>query len=131
MSVSEKRGLKIRMGFVYLGLTILFTVYSQLVFKWQISQAGTPPPDMAERMVFFLRQYFTPWIISGMISGFLASFAWMATLNEFQLSFAYPFMSLSYVVVLAASFLLFHEPFSIQKVAGTAVVILGLVIITR
>lgn len=129
--VAEKRGVKIKMGFVYLGLTILFTVYSQLVFKWQISQAGTPPPDMAERILFFLRQYFTPWIISGMAAGFLASFAWMATLNEFQLSFAYPFMSLSYVVVLAASFWIFHEPMSLQKVLGTGVVILGLFIITR
>jgi len=119
------------MGFVYLGLTILFTVYGQIVIKWQLGQAGTPPIELTDKVIFLLRQYLNPWVISGLVAAFVASVTWMATLTEFDLSFAYPFMSLSYVVVLAASLLIFSEPFTPQKVIGTLVIIIGLIIISR
>jgi hypothetical protein len=33
------------MGFIYIVLTIVFTVYGQLVIKWQMNNAGEFPLD--------------------------------------------------------------------------------------
>jgi drug/metabolite transporter (DMT)-like permease len=118
-------------GFVYIGLTIAFTVYGQLIIKWQVDQAGEFPPETAEKIMFILKLLLNPWVISSFASAFIASLFWMAAMTQFELSFAYPFMSLSYVVVMVLSFLFMNEAFTWNKVIGTLVIIAGLYIITR
>jgi len=43
---------------------------------------------------------FDPLIFSGFASAFIASFFWMAAMTKFELSYAYPFMSRVFVLVL-------------------------------
>ena len=88
------------MGFVYIALTILFTVYGQLIIKSQVSIAGKFTPDTDENITFILRLLLNPLVISGMAEDFLASLAWMATLTQFELDFAYPLMTLSFITFL-------------------------------
>lgn len=119
------------MGYVYIGLTIAFTVYGQLVLKWQVGDAGPLPVESAQKLIFLIRLLLNPWVFSGFCAAFLASLAWMAAMTKFQLSYAYPFMSLNFVLVLALSSLLFHEPISTAKVAGLALIVLGIVVGSR
>lgn len=118
-------------GFFFIALTIALTVYGQLVFKWQVDLAGQVPSGLAEQIGFVLRLLANPWVISSFAAAFLGSLTWMGALTQFELSFAYPFMSLAYVVVMVFSYWLFKEPLTMPKVIGTLVVILGLFIITR
>jgi len=118
-------------GHLYITLTLIFTVYGQLVLKWQISQAGPLPGPAAEKVAFLLQQLLNPWILTGFVSAFLASLAWMAAMTRFELSYAYPFMSLAFVLVMGFSAVFFREPLLGTRVAGTALVILGLVLLTR
>lgn len=131
--VTEKRkqGSVNWMGFLYIALTILFTVYGQMVIKWQVNLAGEFPADTGEKVVYILRLLLNIWVISSFASAFIASLFWMAAMTQFELSFAYPFMSLSYVVVMVLSFLLMNEALTWNKVLGTLVIIAGLYIITR
>ena len=55
----------------------------------------------------------------------------MAALTEFELSFAYPFMSLAFVLVLGLSAVIFHEGLSVPKVVGMALIVTGLVVASR
>lgn len=119
------------MGFVYIALTIFFTVYGQLIIKSQVSSAGIFPDDNGEKIGFIIRLLLNPLVISGFISAFLASLAWMAALTQFELSFAYPFMSLSFVVVIFLSIVLFGEPLTLNKVLGTGLLVIALFIISR
>lgn len=118
-------------GFFFIALTIGLTVYGQLVFKWQVDLAGQVPSGLTEQIGFVLRLLLNPWVISSFAAAFLGSLTWMGALTQFDLSFAYPFMSLAYVVVMVFSYWLFNEPLTLPKVVGTLVVILGLFIITR
>lgn len=119
------------MGFVYIALTIFFTVYGQLIIKSQVSSAGVFPDDSGEKIAFIVRLLLNPLVISGFISAFLASLAWMAALTQFELSFAYPFMSLSFVAVIFLSIILFGEPLTFNKIFGTGLLIVALFIISR
>jgi multidrug transporter EmrE-like cation transporter len=69
-----------------------------------------------------------PWILSGLMAAFLASFCWMAALTKFPLNVAYPFTALTFVAVLLASGLLFAEPINLAKWIGMGFLITGVVI---
>ena len=52
----------------------------------------------------------------------------MAAMTKFDISHAYPFMSLSFIFVLILSGLLFNEPITIFKIIGLTLIIIGIVI---
>ena len=116
------------MSYVYVLCTVLLTVYGQIVIKWQVLEAGPFPTDPAEKMQFLGRLLLNPWVISAFITAFLAAVSWMAAMTRLELSHAYPFMSLAFILVMLCSAWFFSEPITPMKVAGIALVVLGLVV---
>lgn len=118
-------------GFAYVLGSILFTVYGQVIVKWQVGKAGALPVSFSERIPFFLNLIFNPWILSGILAGFFALLCWLAAMTKFDLSYAYPFMSLAFVLVLILSALLFHEPLTTAKILGVLLIIAGIIVGSR
>jgi multidrug transporter EmrE-like cation transporter len=118
----------VRMSYVYIGFTILFTVYGQIVIKWQAVNAGPLPEGFNDKLLFLINLVFNPWVLSGLAAAFLASLAWMAAMTRLPLSHAYPFMSLAFVLVLFLSAFFFHEPLTWPKIAGMALIVIGIMI---
>jgi multidrug transporter EmrE-like cation transporter len=116
------------MGVFYVFLTVFFTVYGQLVLRWQVGRAGALPDELAGKLLFLAKLLANPWVLSGFASAFLASLAWMAALTKFPLNVAYPFMSLSFVSVLLLGAVLFGEAINPAQWAGMALLVLGLVV---
>lgn len=117
--------------YLYIFATIGFTVYGQLILKWRIAKFGPLPPDFLDKARFVLGMLLDPLIFSGFAAAFLASMAWMAAMTKFDLSHAYPFMSLNFVVVLALSAMLLGEAASTQKVLGVALIVMGTIVAAR
>jgi drug/metabolite transporter (DMT)-like permease len=118
-------------GHSYIALTLFFTVYGQLVLKWQMGGAGPLPDGVASKLWFMLQQFLNPWIMTGFASAFLASLAWMAAMTRFDLNYAYPFMSLAFVIVMGFSVLFFNEQITVQRLLGTLMVVGGLIVMSR
>lgn len=118
-------------GHFYVLLTILLTVYGQLVLKWHISQAGPLPIALVDKIIFLLQQFGNIWILSGLAAAFVAALCWMAAMTRFELSYAYPLMSLSFVLVLGLSAAFFHEAITASKVIGIALIVAGIIIGSR
>jgi len=119
------------MGYLYIFATILFTVYGQIVLKWRINDIGSLPENFSDKIIFLMKLLLDPWIFSGFFAAFIASFFWMATMTKFDISYAYPFMSAAFVLVLFFSALLFHEPVTWQKVIGLILIISGIIVTSR
>ncbi|MFD1362108.1 EamA family transporter [Lentibacillus salinarum] len=119
------------MGYLYIFGTILFTVYGQIVLKWQMDQAGTLPESLWDKMTFLLQLLLNPWILSGFAAAFLAALCWMAAMTKFNISYAYPFMSLSFVLVFLLSVVLFGDPVTVQKIVGLTLIIAGIVVTSQ
>jgi uncharacterized membrane protein len=117
--------------FVYIFAAVLFTVYGQLVVKWQVLKAGTLPTMTRDKIFFLLSLVFNPWILSGLAAAFLAMLCWLVAMTKFELSYAYPFMSLAFVLVLFLSALFFHETINVPKVLGVLLVIVGIIVASR
>lgn len=119
------------MGYIFIFCTIFFTVYGQLVLKWRISKHGNLPELLADKLIFIFHLFLDPFIISGFLAAFVASLFWMAAMTKFEISFAYPFMSLSFILVLILSVLLFGEALTLGKVLGLLLVIAGIIITVK
>ena len=116
------------MSYVYVICTVLLTVYGQIAIKWQVLEAGPFPAEPGAKIRFLLQLLLNPWILSALAAALLAAVAWMAAMTRLELSHAYPFMSLAFVLVMLASALFFSEPITPLKLAGVALVVLGIVV---
>jgi multidrug transporter EmrE-like cation transporter len=115
-------------NYLYIVLTIALTVFGQLAIKWQVALAGALPEAGADKLLFLLRLLLNPWIIAAFGAAFLASVAWMGAMTKFELSHAYPFMSINFVVVLALSAWLFNEPISPARLVGMTLICIGTIV---
>jgi multidrug transporter EmrE-like cation transporter len=116
------------MSYLYILSTIVLTVYGQLILKWRISHYGQMPDPILKKIVFLLWLIVDPYIFSGLIAAFLASLCWMGALTEMDLNHAYPFMGLTFVLVLFLSSFLFHESITLLKILGVLFIIAGIAV---
>ena len=111
--------------------TVVLTSYAQLIVKWRVSRAGPLPVDFAKKALFLTGMLFDPFVITGLLGALLAGLAWMAAMTKLELSFAYPFVSLSFVLVFVFSAFLFHETITTPKILGMLLIIAGIIVIGR
>mgnify|MGYP003125922542 CR=1 FL=1 len=115
----------------YIIMTVLFTVYSQLVMRWQVTLAGPLPADTVGKTIYVMTLLINPWVLTGILATFFAGISWILAMTKFEISYAYPFISLNYILVLAAGFLLFDESINTYKVVGSLLVVLGVIVIAK
>ncbi|MGD1822460.1 MAG: EamA family transporter [Pleomorphochaeta sp.] len=121
-------------GYLYILATIAFTVYGQIILKWRISSMGWQPKFDGSLLAFcwdYVKFLFDPFIFSGFLSAFIASVFWMFAMTKFEITYAYPFMSLSPALVFIIGILVLNEPFTWGKLIGLLVIILGIFITVK
>jgi len=119
-------------GYLYIAGCVFFTVYGQLILKWRMNMQEPLPAGLTEKFVHLIKLVlFDPYILSGFISAFLASLFWMSAMTKFSLSFAYPFMSSAFIIVMFFSVILFGETLNIQKLIGTSLIVAGIVVLSQ
>lgn len=73
------------------------------------------------------------WLFIGLGAYGLSMMLWMAALTRHELSFAYPLLSLSYILVYMIAVLLpqLHETVSLPKTLGIASIVIGVILVTK
>lgn len=119
------------MGYVFVAITILLTVYGQIVIKWQVGLVDPAMTGASDPIPFYARMLLNPWVLSGLFAAFAASLSWMAALSKLSLSHAYPLTALSFVFVVIAGATLFTEPLSRFQVVGVILIIVGIALASQ
>ncbi len=121
------------MRYFYIFGTLFFTVYGQLILKWRLGNLSflLPQGNILEKLVSLLKLIFDPYIFSGFASAFIASLFWMAAMTKFQITEAYPFMSLAPAIVFVLGIWLLGETFTWGKVIGLVLIIIGVIITVK
>lgn len=112
-----------------LGATVVLSVCGQLLLKWQVGRSGNPPSDVRGLALHIGKLLLNPWIIVGLSAAFVASIMWMLALTKLDLSEAYPYTALAFVLILITSYALFGEPLTAGKVIGTGLIVCGIVVL--
>jgi drug/metabolite transporter (DMT)-like permease len=119
------------MNFVLL-ITILATVslsaVAQVAFKAGVSNLQLPPGGTIELALAVLTK---PLILLGLIIYATSLIAWLWVLSKIDVSVAYPFVGLSFVLTAIMGSVILHETVSPLRMAGTLLVICGCILIAR
>ncbi|WP_204112504.1 EamA family transporter [Shimia biformata] len=73
----------------------------------------------------------SPWILAGLAAYGVGTLFWLFALRQLDLSLAYPFVALSFVVVFLIGILFLGEPVVATRVIGLLIIIVGLVVMAR
>lgn len=114
---------------------ILFTVATnaaaQLMLKQGMMSLG-PLSFTGETLIARIFQIlFNPWVFAGLATFAISMASHLFVLSKVELSFAYPFLSLAYVVVAVIAYFVFREDINSWRIAGIAFICVGTVLIAQ
>ncbi|MCK5311583.1 MAG: EamA family transporter [Desulfobacteraceae bacterium] len=72
-----------------------------------------------------------PYILAGLGCYVISVAVWLLVLSRVDVSFAYPLLSIGYIVTTVAAWYFFNEPVYISRWAGIIVICIGVWLITR
>jgi drug/metabolite transporter (DMT)-like permease len=108
-----------KLGHIFLVLCLFFGTSAQLLLKFAMLEVSTQSSMWLS--------YF--WIFCGLGVYALGTAFWMLCLAYLDLSYAYPFMGLTYILVLGGAWFLFDERISLPRLVGVLVICCGVTLI--
>ncbi|MDR0250959.1 MAG: 4-amino-4-deoxy-L-arabinose-phospho-UDP flippase [Burkholderiales bacterium] len=111
-------------------VSIVLVSAAQLLMKWGMAQL--PPVSaallVAESSIFHAHQIALLSVVAGIVLYALSMLCWLKVLHALPLGRAYPLLSLSYVLVAVTAAVLpcFNEPLTLLKIAGIALILIGI-----
>ncbi len=116
---------------LYIMVSVLGGAAGQVLLKQGMNQLG--PVTIAANQLLRLAWSLATnlYVVVGLGIYMLGVVFWLAALSRVDLSFAYPFASLSYVLMLLVSWGIFNEKISVLRLVGTLVICAGVLIIAR
>jgi len=114
--------ISLTMILIIIAITLLANLADYLLKRGAI-EAGS---SLADPLSIFL----APWIWMGALLGIIAMATWVYVLGRHQISHAYPvFVGLGFVNITAISWLILKEDIGPQRLAGTILILAGIVIV--
>ena len=116
---------------VYILLSVAGGAIGQIVLKKGMESLGPLTLSLGQLWSIIWRLATNPYVIIGLAIYVVSTLFWLTALSRADLSFVYPFASLSYVGMLVAAWLIFKEDISLLRLAGTLMIGLGIFTISR
>ena len=116
-------------NYLLLLISISLAVIGQLMMKQGMMMFGKFP--VKELIIRLVPMIFQPFVFFGLVCFCISAVFWLVILSRIDLSFAYPLVSVGYVVVALFSFFIFKENVSLIRWAGIITICLGVFLISR
>lgn len=116
---------------IYILISVVGGAVGQVLLKQGMASMGPLTISGDQVLPILWRMITSPYIIIGLGIYGMGTLFWLVALSRVELSYAYPFASLSYVLMLAASWLIFSEHISLLRLLGTFVIMVGVLLISR
>ena len=112
-------------------VSVSLTVVGQILLKIGMLRVGRFSLNISTIVPQYARILLNPFIIAGIISFALSMLVWLYVLSRLELSVAYPFAALNYVLILFASYFLLKETITPVKIMGVAVIVIGIYLVSK
>lgn len=112
-------------------VSTLCTVFSQVALKYGLKQIGVESFKLSILPSLSLKMLGNLFVWGWFIFALIAMFLWIWGLAFVDLSWAYPFLSLGYVIVVVSAALFLHESISILRWTGVALISIGMLLIYK
>jgi len=71
------------------------------------------------------------FVLLGIFLYLISTIFWLAALSRVDLSYAYPMISIGYVLVLVLSWAIFNERLAFIRIAGVILICFGVLLVSR
>lgn len=117
-------------GLFLIFVSVLLVDMGQLFLKYGMNQVGAL--DFSQGYILpFLGAFSNIFVLIGVILFVSSSFGWLLALSKVPLSYAYPIISVGYVLVSIFSWILFNESLSGLRIIGLTVIVGGVFFLSR
>ncbi len=119
------------MIFALILLGVLLNAGAQLLLKAGMGQIGHFEFSVANVVPIGVKVVANLPIISGLTLYVVSVGVWLLVLSRVQVSYAYPMLSIGYVVNAVAAYYVFGEPMSSIRVLGIFIIIAGVYLVAQ
>lgn len=112
-------------------LGVLLNAAAQLLLKEGMRRIGHFAFSWANAIPVGMQAAMSPFVIAGLFSYVVSVVVWMLVLSRVQVSFAYPMLSIGYIVTAIAGYYLFNENLSVTRIVGIVVIVAGVYLVNR
>ncbi len=107
---------------------ILFASMGQVFWKIGMNAIGVIDKFSISGII---SMFLNPIVLLGLCMYGLSTVFWLVALSQKDLSYVYPFISLTFIIVLLLSHFALKEQVSTARIVGTLIIIGGLMIVVR
>jgi multidrug transporter EmrE-like cation transporter len=117
--------------FALILLGVLLNAGAQLFLKAGMGQIGHFDFSLANAIPIGMKVILNIPIVSGLCLYVISVGVWLLVLSRVPVSFAYPMLSIGYIVNAFAAYYLFGEPLSSMKILGIFIIIAGVYLVAQ
>ncbi|MEJ2587284.1 MAG: SMR family transporter [Deltaproteobacteria bacterium] len=112
-------------------LGVLLNASAQLCLKQGMRAIGRFDFSLSNLMPIGVKAALNPFVIMGLLCYVISVGVWMMALSRVDVSYAYPLLSVGYIVTAFAGQLFFGESLGPVRWAGILIICLGVFLVTR
>jgi drug/metabolite transporter (DMT)-like permease len=112
-------------------LSVMLAAVAQLTLKRGMDQVAAGTGALRFQADSLRDLVTTPAVWTGLILFALSAAVWLAVLSRASLSFAYPFASLTYVLIVLADRFVLDQEVPALRYAGVAFIVVGIVLVAQ
>ncbi len=110
---------------------MLLSAFAQILLKKGMIDVGQFDFSLAHFQPTLFKVALNPYILIG-LGGYVTSvLVWLLVLSRVEVSFAYPFVSLGFIVTALLGWQMFDEALSVQRMMGILVICIGVVLVSK
>ncbi|MBA2655044.1 MAG: EamA family transporter [Gammaproteobacteria bacterium] len=110
---------------------VVLNTGAQLLLKAGVNRMGQFDFVWAKIVPLGLQIATNPYILIGLFSYVISVGTWLLVLSRVDVSYAYPMISLGYVLNAVTAYYLFDETLSISRMMGIFVILCGVYLVAR
>lgn len=111
--------------------SVSLNAFAQLFIRKGMLKIGSVSLAFDQLFNMVLAVFTNIYLLAGMFSYGISIILWMVVLSKVNVSLAYPFLSIGYIITTVLAYLFFNEPITFQKVVGIIIICIGVFILTQ
>lgn len=119
------------MMYLLILLGVLLNALAQILLKAGMNQIGQFSFNFSNIVPIGLKVMNNLPIVGGLFAYVVSVGVWLLVLSRVQVSYAYPMLSIGYVVNAVAAYYLFGETLSVVRMSGIFVIIFGVYLVAK
>jgi multidrug transporter EmrE-like cation transporter len=112
-------------------VSVTLSAVAQISFKFGMTSTAAGRNPDAGVLTNLLHSLFTPGVLFGLALYGFGTLLWLSALGRVEVSQAYPFVGIGFVLTAVFGHLLFGDAVGVQRALGIMLVIGGIVLVAR